>query len=126
MPNLRVRYKDLTQIEKEVICNGCGPKGLFIPIPQFRFRASCNHHDFQYWLGCNRKQRLKADLQFLKMMLIDANTCDDPKERKKHIVAAIIYYRAVRIGGVLCFHWARKQRNRIDLSIQIAKAMAKL
>lgn len=109
MDSLRVRFRDLTQLEKDAICNGCGPKGLAVPIPQFMFRASCNHHDFNYWLGCNSLQRKKADLQFLREMMVDAG---DNKWYKKW---ALTYYHAVRVGGMCCFHWAKEQRNRIDL-----------
>lgn len=109
MRNLRVRFKDLTDTEKEIVCNGCGPKGIPVPIPQFRFRASCDHHDFNYWLGCNRLQRKKADLQFLREMMIDAGNS------YWHKRWALSYYRAVRTWGVFCFHWAKEQRNRIDL-----------
>ena len=118
---LRVRFADLTEEERRVICNGCGPKGGFIPVPEFIFNACCDHHDFNYWIGCNRKQRKKADLQFLREMLRDANTYPYPEPRNTYRWLARIYYRAVRFGGVFCFHWAKRQRNRIDLNIEIAK-----
>jgi len=123
MNEIRVRYKDLIQFEKDIICNGCGPKGGWIPVPDFIFTASCWHHDFQYWIGCNRLQRKKADLQFLKEMLIDANTFLDKADRIKYKKIAVTYYRAVRVFGPFCFHWAKRQRNRIDLNIAVAKAM---
>ena len=105
----RIRYKDLTQEQKDFICSGCGPKGLFIKPPDFMFLASCNHHDFNYWLGCNRWQRLKADLQFYKEMLLDAYGS------RYHKFWAMCYYRAVRIGGMFCFHWGKRQRTLEDL-----------
>ena len=37
-------YKDLTDTQKQAICNGCGGKGGFINPPEFLFHASCNHH----------------------------------------------------------------------------------
>ena len=73
------------------------------------FKASCDHHDFQYWIGANRLQRKKADLQFYKEMLKDAGP------RKYYKFWAKCYYRAVRIGGKFCFHWANKQRTLEDL-----------
>jgi len=119
---LRVRFRDLTDEERKVICNGCGPKGGFIPVPEFIFTACCDHHDFQYWLGCNRKQRKKADLQFLREMMNDAVSYSFPKPRNTYRWLARIYYRAVRLVGMFCFHWAKRQRNRIDLDIAMAKA----
>ena len=98
----RIRFKDLTDEQKEFICNGCGPKGGLIKPPDFLFRASCNHHDFNYWLGCNRFQRKKADLQFYREMLKDA------QKNFYYKFWARAYYRAVRIFGMFCFHWAKK------------------
>ena len=111
----RIRYRDLTPEQKKVVCNGCGPKGLFIKPPDFMFKASCNHHDFNYWVGCNKLHRKKADLQFYKEMLKDAG------DSKYYRLWAQAYYRAVRIGGIFCFHWAKKQRTLEDLLILISK-----
>jgi hypothetical protein len=125
MFNLRIRYNNLTQFEKEVICNGCGPKGLFWKPPQFRFKASCNHHDFQYWLGCNKQQRKKADLQFLLALLEDVRDFYGPGLQPKYKKIALAYYSAVRVFGMFCFHWGRKQRNRIDLDRKVELALRK-
>ena len=113
--NLRVRYIDLTPQEKAVICNGCGPKGGIIPVPEFRFTASCLHHDFNYWLGCKEIQRKKADLQFYKEMVKDANRANTANARRRHRRLARIYYLAVRLCGRFCFHYANEQRTRMDL-----------
>jgi hypothetical protein len=113
--NLRVRYNDLTPQEKAIICNGCGPKALWLPLPKFMFRACCDHHDFNYWIGCKEIQRKKADLQFYREMIHDANVFDSVNTRKRRRAYAAIYYRAVRLCGFFCFHYARKQRTRIDL-----------
>lgn len=118
----RVRFRHLTEYQKQIICNGCGPKGLFIKVPNFLFRASCDHHDFNYWIGGNRIQRKKADLQFYKEMLVDARKWYDNHKHEKYAKLtyayykfwARCYYQAVRIGGVFCFHWGR-QRNLYDL-----------
>jgi hypothetical protein len=96
-----------------MICNGCGPKGGIIPIPEFLFHASCDHHDFNYWLGCNKLHRKKADLQFYREMLKDAG--GDPYYK----FLAKIYYRAVRWFGWMCFHWASRQRDLYDLFKEI-------
>lgn len=105
---LRVRFRHLTDYQKKLICNGCGPKGLFIKPPDFLFRASCNHHDFNYWVGGNKLQRKKADLQFYLEMLKDAGN------NKYYKFWAKSYYRAVRMFGWMFFHYGR-QRDAYDL-----------
>ena len=109
-PNkLRVRFRHLTDYQRQIICNGCGPKGLFIKPPDFMFRASCDHHDFNYWIGCNRLHRKKADLQFYREMLKDAGS--DPWYK----FWAGVYYRVVRWFGARSFYWGKKQRDLHDL-----------
>jgi len=100
----RIRFNDLTDEEKEMICNGCGPKGGLIPIPNFRFEASCNHHDFNYYIGCTEKQRKKADKQFLAAMRLDAG------RNIYYRVWAYTYYMAVRAFGKKCFYYGPSQR----------------
>lgn len=105
----RIRFRHLTEEEKKIICNGCGPKGGPIPVPEFVFTEACNHHDFNYWIGANGLQRKKADLQFLMEMLLEAGGV------AKYIRLANLYYRAVRIFGYFCFNYAKRQRNKRDL-----------
>lgn len=105
----RIRWRHLTPKERAVICNGCGPKGGPIPVPDFVFTEACNHHDFNYWLGSSKLQRKKADLQFLAEMIAEA--CGV----RKYIILAGIYYRAVRWFGGRCFHYARRQRTKREL-----------
>ena len=57
---MTLHYKDLSQLQKEIICNGCGKKGGVIPVPNFIFLASCNKHDFKYWRGCGPSLKSKA------------------------------------------------------------------
>lgn len=107
---MKIRFRNLTDYQKEIICNGCGPKGLIIKVPDFLFLASCNHHDFNYWIGCSRKDRAKADYEFLTWSLKDAGNS------KYYRFWAKCYYYAVRWFGWLFFHWARKERDRDDLN----------
>jgi hypothetical protein len=111
----RIRYRHLTPEEREIICNGCGPKGGIIPVPEFVYTEACNHHDFNYWIGANKLQRKKADLQFLAEMIAEAAGV------RKYIILARIYYRAVRWFGGLCFNYAKKQRTKSDLKREIMK-----
>jgi hypothetical protein len=75
--------------------NGCGGKGESFDPPDWLFTASCEHHDFNYWLGGDEEARKKADLQFYKAMLIDASRAPWWK-RPWYKLMAWIYYRAVR------------------------------
>ena len=56
------RYEDLTQEEKEEICNGCGGKGGIVTPPHaIFFETSCNHHDYGYYKGTTEKDRKRCD-----------------------------------------------------------------
>jgi len=105
---LRIRFKDLTDHQRMVICNGCGPKGGIVPVPEFLFHASCDHHDFNYFIGGHRLQRKKADLQFYREMIRDAGG------DRYYRFWAKCYYMAVRLFGWTCFHWGT-QRDLNDL-----------
>jgi hypothetical protein len=122
MESLRVRFNDLTPQERSIICNGCGPKGGIVPVPDFIFTACCDHHDFNYWLGCREIQRKKADLQFYREMVRDACRARDNKTRAKFNRIALVYYCAVRLFGRFCFHYADQQRTRVDLQKQVFAA----
>ena len=108
-----IRYRDLTEAQKAFICNGCGPKGGKIPVPEFFCHASCDHHDFNYWLGCSILDRLKADLEFYREMIRDAGM--NPIKQ----TIALTYFTAVRIFGPVCFHYAKQQRDEKDLAAAI-------
>jgi hypothetical protein len=105
-----IRYRDLTVEQRAIICNGCGPKGRWIPIPDFCFHASCDHHDFNYWIGCTWRDRLKADNQFYREMRRDAGW------DLKYQLWALIYYIFVRLFGAAGFHFADVERDRADLA----------
>ena len=104
-----IRYRDLSTGEKEFICNGCGPKGGFIPVPEFFCHASCDHHDFNYWIGYTEYDRQKADWEFYTAMRKDAG-----KNPIKQLVA-LAYYAAVRKFGAACFHYGDRERDWKDL-----------
>jgi len=106
---MSVRYRDLTEEQKAKVCNGCGPKGGLVPVPEFFCHASCDHHDFNYWLGCKEADRQKADWEFYTEMRKDAG-----KNPWKQTVA-FAYFIAVRTCGAVCFHYADKERDEEDL-----------
>jgi len=109
-----IRYRDLTEEQKAIICNGCGPKGGWVPVPEFFCHASCDHHDFNYWLGYREEDRLKADRQFYTEMRKDAGW--NPWK----LSVALTYYLAVRVFGKSFFHYAKKERDVTDLLIYVA------
>lgn len=104
-----IRYRDLTEEQKALICNGCGPKGGWVPVPEFFMHANCDHHDFNYWIGCTEKDRNKADRQFYKEARRDA------RWNPVKLSLALTYFLAVRFFGAVCFHYADKERDEIDL-----------
>lgn len=104
-----IRYRDLSETEKRFICNGCGPKGRFVPVPEFFCHASCDHHDFNYWIGYREEDRQRADSEFYKAMRKDAG-----KNPIRHAIA-LTYYLAVRTFGATCFHYGDRERDWRDL-----------
>jgi hypothetical protein len=104
-----LHYSDLTPEQKKIICNGCGPKGNMVPVPDFLFTASCDQHDFHYWRGCTEADRFHADNEFLLAMIKDAGNDEALRE------IARFYFMAVRTWGWTCFHYADHQRDENDL-----------
>ena len=101
---LAPKYLELTSEQKNLLCNGCGGKGSPIPTPTFFFRASCDHHDYNYLLGYREEDRKKADDQFYVQMKED---CKRQKwyNRPFAKTAAWLYYRAVRQFGKKYFRY---------------------
>ena len=100
-----LRYSELTDKQKSAITNGCGGKGMGFKAPQFRFKASCNHHDFYYWRGGEESDRKRADKAFLRLMLEDADTTGDFFTRAWNRFGAYTYYFLVRLGGKKYFNY---------------------
>lgn len=100
--------------------NGCGPKGGWVPVPEFIFTASCDHHDFNYWIGYTKEDRKKADKQFYNAMKED---CDELRAEDglgrilyfRYRYWSWLYYRAVRMLGGNFFHYAASERTREDI-----------
>ena len=105
-----IRYADLTEEQKLVICNGCGPKSGWVPVPEFFCHANCDHHDFNYWIGCTEEDREKADREFLEAMLLDAGN------NKAKQTIAMTYWMAVRLFGKAFFHYSDHERDEYDLA----------
>lgn len=96
--------EDVDELRKLGIINGCGGKGGRVRPPQFKFRASCDQHDWNYYLGGQESDRLKADRQFLKAMVSDVYKLAWYRW-PFHLLAAIMFYRAVRRFGSRFFDY---------------------
>lgn len=107
-----LKYSDLAEDEKALICNGCGGKGGWVKPPQFMFHASCNHHDFGYWKGGTDADRKDCDVKFLQAMIGDAAILDGLHRRLWHYVMAFAYYLAVRRCGGKFFNYGPKRGFR--------------
>lgn len=114
----KVRFRDLTEDQKKLICNGCGPKGGYFKPPNFIFKDSCNHHDFNYWLGYTEKDRKKADLQFYQAMK-RAIKLQPWYKRFYYYIVAYIYYRSVRYFGKSAFNYSDREKTLEDLLKEI-------
>lgn len=104
------KYAELTEKQKAAICNGCGGKGSLVPVPSFFHKASCNHHDYRYWVGCTEEDRKSADKDFYKAMREDVQR---QKWYNKPIaeLSALTYYLAVRLFGKKYFYYGDKPRE---------------
>jgi hypothetical protein len=89
-------------------------------VPDFIFTASCNHHDFNYWLGCTEEDRKRADLQFYRAMKADVGRVAWFRRPLLHFLAWR-YYRAVRRWGASAFHYGSRERTREDLERELAQ-----
>ena len=115
MPD-RLSFKDLTSKDKGLICNGCGGKGSWIDPPDWLFKASCNHHDFEYWRGGTEADRKHADWGFYQAMIEDANRASwwrRPFARMR----AWVYYRAVRTFAKSYFFHTDVPRGKRALAV---------
>ena len=111
-----LRYSDLTQTQKDAICNGCGAKSGWIPVPNFLFKASCNHHDFYYWRGGDESDREEADDAFYKYMRVDIEDQNHViKFRAYYHFWALSYYLAVRYFGKQHFEYRDEMKTIKDI-----------
>lgn len=92
-------YLDLTEKQRAVYGNGCGPKFLWLDklIPELCFTSACRHHDFNYDIGGNEKDRKQADDYFLGEMITLSWS-------SRCVFFAYVYHRAVRIFGYFAFN----------------------
>ena len=117
---MRLRYRDLTPEQKSFICNGCGSKAGWVPVPEFIFHASCNHHDLLYWIGNTEANRRSADKAFYKYMKIDIAEAKWYK-RPHYMLWAWVYYKAVRTYGSAFFNYSIRKSTMNDLERAIRR-----
>jgi len=120
------KYKDLTPEQKKHICNGCGGKGGVVKPPNFIFKASCNHHDFLFWIGFSIKHFLIANTKFYKWMRVDIKESKVRWYKKTYYHTwAFTYYMFVNAAGVKFFHFSDTKKTLSDLNEEIADAKTK-
>ena len=99
------KFKDLTPEEKKEICNGCGGKGSWIRPPYaIFFEASCDQHDYGYYVGGTEKDRKTRDLKFYQAMKKDCSTLSW-FNKIKYYPWCWIYYLGVRFYGKKYFNY---------------------
>lgn len=116
-----LKYSDLTKDQREFICNGCGGKGGFINPPDFIFNASCNHHDFKYWLGKAEADFKIANKEFYQWMLFDIKLYAAWYLKPYYHTWALAYYAAVSIAGKKYFNFGSAYKTIVDLDNEIKK-----
>lgn len=123
----KVRFSDLTPEQISVISNGCGPKGGFLKPPYAAFfKASCDHHDFNYWLGCTEKDRLKADTQFFECMKEDCDRQFKGIEKAYYKSWALTYFLFVRALGFSFFYYGKRERTKEELEAEVKIRLDKI
>lgn len=93
-------FDDLTPEQKAEICNGCGSKQVlidFVPDGCFGadFTPACDRHDYEYWLGEDKRL---ADLHFLHNLIVCCK-CDNKTLYIARCKVAFAYFEAVVLFG---------------------------
>jgi len=118
---IKIPYELLTLEQKKEICNGCGGKGSWIKPPfKLFYKASCNHHDYGYWMGVTEKERILCDNALLKHMRKD---CKRVSWFKYLLFRpwCEAYYLAVRFAGSDYFYYGKKKRWPVPTDDQLEK-----
>jgi hypothetical protein len=115
----QVRFRDLTYIQIRHICNGCRGKGHWFDPPDWIFTASCDQHDFNYWIGHTEEDRKKADWQFYQAMLNDARMLGSWWNTWWYKLMAWVYYRAVRLFAKDFFYYGPAEKTLEDLEEEL-------
>jgi hypothetical protein len=101
-------FDQMTPAQKNTCCNGCGGKGGSLRPPHwFGLEEDCNWHDWMYYLGGTKADRLVADRGLHDRIQRRADGVPLWK-RWYYRLQAWIYYRAVRLCGGSYFSWRDK------------------
>ena len=127
MSGTKVRWRGLDEeyrnrLRRAGLIDGCGACWLVALVPDkllgFNMKPSCDHHDFNYLLGCKEADRVKGDWQFYEEL--DRTACALTSWwplrvlRPLYRAVAWLYYRAVRAFGRGRFYYADTERTKED------------
>lgn len=105
------KYRTLTDREKAIVNNGCGPSWFTPKMKAFTdkylfgwmFHAQCGHHDWGYVVGGSEKRRLHCDIKFGKAIIKDAVT--QWFNALMALIIAPVFFLAVVFFGCLSFRY---------------------
>ena len=95
--------QELWQLRQLGHLNGCGGQGSIVHPPyRIFFKASCEYHDYGYWIGGTERRRRECDRKFYQAMLedIEMHYCNGSMysfQRRIYLIWARLYYYGVRI-----------------------------
>ena len=112
----KLEYEDLTPEERDYLTDGCGNK--FLNVPDFDFGECCRRHDFGYWQGHSKEDRLRIDKEWYADM-IKASRKYGFVRRYMLKIAAMVYYRAVRAASWRFFNFSDRYLTREDLRLEM-------
>ena len=104
--------REVTKLHRLGVINGCGNNSLVkvvkamfgVNVLSFFFEARCDHHDYNYWIGGDSKDRKRADKGFYDAMKRDVLL--QPKlKRPLYRSVALSYYSMVRAFGRFSFEF---------------------
>jgi len=109
-----INFEELSDAEIDFLSDGCGKKGTILDVPDFSSTASCDRHDFDYWLGGTEEDRSRADVRFYKNMKADADSVGGWWGAFYRGIIARSYYLAVRLFSSSFFNYG-EQKTLSDL-----------
>jgi len=113
-------YWELSEKEKQKICNGCGGRGGMFNflIPQKHFQEACNIHDYMYATGYSEEDKRKADATLLyNLDLIVKQTKGLKRVWYKKL--AKTFYKAVHNFGDYYFWKDKKFEDLVGKSVEV-------
>jgi hypothetical protein len=121
----RLKYSDLSKHQRifvnENMANGCGAKGSFFNPPDYCFgRSACAEHDFDFWVGGNKRDFKSANKKFYRNMIQNCKDARSDGEINYFTYlwvkgAAWRYYKAVSIFGKDSFNFTETPNGKNEL-----------